>query len=133
MSKEIILGAERPLLGYQNERREIHLRRNIELSVPLEYPTLLCSCNNCQEQLVVFYELSTPHSVECPDCGHKNMLMKCIGCGDEWHEGNQAFIEMDVPYGSRVHDSFIDGPAYACSTECLLEAFRDDDFNAREC
>jgi hypothetical protein len=129
--KEIIMGAERPLIGFKDERREIHLASNIELMIPLERPTLQLDCQNCEEQLVVFYELSTPNKVECPGCGHENNLVKCINCSAEWQKGDQGFIELDIPYGSTVHDSLFDGPAYACSAKCLVEAFANDDFEAR--
>lgn len=132
MSKEILLGPDRPLIGYQDERREIHLGRNVELFIPLERPTLQLSCEDCDEHLVVFYELSTPTKVECPSCGHENSLMRCIKCKSEWQTGDQGFITLDVPDGSRVHDSFLEGPAYVCSAKCLVEAFQGDIFDAKE-
>jgi len=131
LRKEIIMGADRPLIGYLDERREIHLADNVELSIPLEKPTLQVECQSCEEQLVVFYELSTPDRVECPACGHENNLVRCINCNAERQPGDQGFIELDVPYGSTVHDSFFDGPAYACSAKCLVEAFSKDDFEAK--
>jgi hypothetical protein len=129
--QEIILGADRPLIGYQDERREIHLARNVELTIPQAKPTLPLECGNCEAHIVVFYELSTPNTVECPACGTENNLMVCINCEREHQEGDQAFIALDVPYGSTVHDSLFDGPAYACSANCLVEAFKEDRFDAK--
>jgi len=125
------MGADRPLVGYKDERREIHLAEKVERIFPLERPTLELDCEQCEQDIVVYYELSTPHNVECPNCGHENCLMRCIHCKSEWQEGDQGFIEFDVPYGSTVHDSLFDGPAYACSSKCLVEAFRNDDFEAK--
>lgn len=131
LRKEIIMGAERPLIGFKDERREIHLASNIEMIIPLERPTLQLECQSCDVQLVVLYELSTPNNVECPGCGHENNLVKCVNCESEWQKGDQGFIELDIPYGSTIHDSLFDGPAYACSAKCLIEAFSKDDFEAR--
>lgn len=129
--KEIIMGADRPLIGFKDERREIHLAEDVKVNIPLERPTLQIDCQNCEEQLVVFYELNTPSKVECPGCGHENNLVRCINCDAEQKPGDQGFIELDVPYGSTVHDSLFDGPAYACSAKCLVDAFSKDDFEAK--
>jgi hypothetical protein len=131
MGKEIILGAERPLIGYQDERREIHLKREAEYTIPLESPTIELICGGCEEPLVVFYEISTPTKVDCPTCHHENNLMKCINCEAEWQKGDQGFMSIDVGYGSTVHDGLFVGPAYACSANCLVEAFKNDDFDAK--
>lgn len=89
-------------------------------------------CESCTKTLVVGFTTTQPDSINCP-CSAKILLYKCLNCGvghdrEAW---DQAFLELFVPYGSTVWDSKYYGPAYLCSTRCLLEAFKNDSFDAK--
>jgi hypothetical protein len=101
-------------------------------NLPEGWPLFFVDCENddCEAVITVSYKGAPPHQIACPDCGCEIVIYKCLNCDAHYEKSDQAFISCDVPYGSTVADSIF-GPAYFCSSKCIVEAFSKDDFNAK--
>ncbi len=98
--------------------------------LPEGWLNFFLDCEQCEEEMKVDYKGAPPNSVTCPSCSSEIVIYKCLNCRARYEEGDQGFITLDVPYGSTVWDNMY-GPAYACSSKCLVEAFKNDSLNCK--
>lgn len=98
--------------------------------LPEGWLNFFVDCDHCHREIKVDYYWAPPKSFSCPFCEQEVVIYKCLHCGVHFEEGDQGFLVVDVPYGSSVWDCMY-GPAYFCSSAHMVEAFKNDEFQAK--